>query len=138
MARFLDAHRDPPLSGDFDRESPTGWSGRRSPPIWPSSPPIRPAGSTSWSWTGWPARRRRGWPRSWSSPTGLVVFDNADRWQYNAGYAALADAGFVRFDFYGTRPILVDESCTAIFARSVDWARVNVTIPRGRPSDIRW
>ena len=71
-------------------------------------------------------------------PDGFIVFDNADRWQYQAGYAALAAAGFARLDFYGTRPILVDEGCTAIFARSLDWARVNVGIPKGRPSDIRW
>jgi hypothetical protein len=82
-------------------------------------------------------------PAAWMAaqlvaPDGLIVFDNADRWQYNAGYQALADAGFARLDFYGTRPVLVDESCTAIFARSLDWARVSAAIPRGTPSDIQW
>lgn len=69
---------------------------------------------------------------------GFIVFDNADRWQYGPGFEALAEAGFARLDFFGTRPILVDESCTAIYARTLDWARANQQVSRAQPSDLRW
>lgn len=138
LARFLDAHRDPPLSGDFDRDVDDGL-------VWaPFTAYLAELGAYPAGWfdvvvVDGMARAPAAWMAAqFVKPDGLVVFDNADRWQYNPGYSALADAGFARFDFYGTRPILVDESCTAVFARSVDWARVNITIPRGRPSDIRW
>lgn len=47
---------------------------------------------------------------------GLIVFDNTDRWQYNAGYQALADLGFGRIDFVGPSPMNVYENWTSIFS----------------------
>lgn len=135
---FLAAHPDPPLSGDLRRDIGDGL-------VWePFAAYLteltrHPAGTFDVIVVDGMARAPAAWLAArFVKPAGFVVFDNADRWQYNAGYEALLAAGFARFDFYGTRPILVDEACTAIFARSLDWARVNTSIPRGRPSDIRW
>jgi hypothetical protein len=138
VATFLAAHPDPPLSGDPARDAADGL-------VW--EPFAAYLAELACFPVGWfdvvvvdgMARAPAAWMAAQLvKPDGFVVFDNADRWQYNSGYQALAAAGFARLDFYGTRPILVDESCTAIFARSLDWARVHVDVPRGRPSDIRW
>ena len=138
VVEFLAAHPDPPLSGDEAKDIADGL-------VW------EPFAAYLGALAGYPA----GWfdvvvvdgmaraPAAWlaarlAALDGLVVFDNADRWQYNAGYEALAAAGFARLDFYGTRPVLVDESSTAIFTRSLDWARVAPIIARGRTSDLQW
>jgi hypothetical protein len=138
VERFVAAHPHPPLSGDRDRDVADGlvW---RPFAAYLAELAQYPAGWVDVVVVDGMARAAAAWLAAhYVRPDGFIVFDNADRWQYQAGYAALAEAGFARFDFYGTRPILVDESCTAIFTRSLEWARVNVGIPRGTPSDIRW
>jgi hypothetical protein len=135
---FMAAHPEPPLSGDLNRDIGDGLVCEPFA-AYLTELTTYPAGRFDVVVVDGMARAAAAWLAArFVKPSGIVVFDNADRWQYNAGYHALAAAGFARFDFYGTRPILVDESCTAIFARSLDWARVNTDIPRGRPSDIRW
>lgn len=57
------------------------------------------------------------------SPRGLVVFDNADRPEYAAGYDVLLRAGFVRLDFWGLGPINPYEWCTAVFVRDIETLR---------------
>jgi len=69
---------------------------------------------------------------------GIILFDNSDRWQYNSGFAALAERGFRRVDFYGTGPVNPFESCTSIFARNLDWAARNTVIPPGQISQLGW
>jgi len=138
VEQFIAEHPDPPRSGDFDRDVGDGL-------VWEEFSAYvaelarYPAGYFDVIVVDGMARSAAAWMAArFVRADGFIVFDNADRWQYNAGYAGLAAAGFARIDFYGTRPILVDESCTAIFARSLDWARSNAQIVRGRPSDIRW
>jgi hypothetical protein len=135
---FIEDHPDPPLSGNLDQDTRDGLT-------WPQFAAYvgelaaYPAGHFDVVVVDGMARAMAAWMAAqFVKADGFIVFDNADRWQYNVGYEALAAAGFARIDFYGTRPILVDESCTAIFARSLEWARVNTAIARGRPSDIRW
>jgi SAM-dependent methyltransferase len=70
-------------------------------------------------------------------PGGIVIFDNADRWQYNGAFRSLARAGFRRLDFYGPGPVSRDEWCTAIFARSLDVFADNIDSPKG-DSDLYW
>jgi len=68
--------------------------------------------------------------------SGIIVFDNADRWHYNPGFRILANAGFRRIDFYGTGPINAYEWCTSIFARDLERFARNVEIPKHQKSDI--
>lgn len=51
-------------------------------------------------------------------PTGVVVWDNSDRPEYEPGYAMLARHGFRRLDFWGMGPINTYEWCTSVFYRS--------------------
>lgn len=50
-------------------------------------------------------------------PNGIVVFDNAEREQYNEAFNFLFKNGFSRIDFYGIGPINIDGYCTSIFYR---------------------
>jgi hypothetical protein len=68
---------------------------------------------------------------------GIIVFDNADRWQYNAGYRALAQMGFKRIDYYGPGPASRSEWCTSLFARSLDAFAASVDSPHG-DSELGW
>jgi hypothetical protein len=135
---FLRAHPDRPLSGNFERDVAEGlvcdeFVG------YAAEIAAYPPGYFDVIVIDGMARALTAWMAAHSvAADGFIVFDNADRWQYNTGFAALAEAGFMRLDFYGTRPILVDESCTSIFARSFEWARASMDIPRGRRSDLRW
>lgn len=70
-------------------------------------------------------------------PGGFVLFDNADRWQYNTGFRALASQGFRRMDYYGPGPVNVIEWCTSIFAKSLDPFRDAIDSPRG-DNDLGW
>jgi hypothetical protein len=70
-------------------------------------------------------------------PGGFILFDNADRWQYNAGYRALASQGFRRLDYYGPGPVNVLEWCTSIFAKNLDAFAQSVDSPRG-DNDLGW
>lgn len=68
-------------------------------------------------------------------PDGFIVFDNAERWQYNPAFDALSKAGFCRLDFHGPVPFDIYQSCTSIFTKSLDWACFNQLI--SEPSNIR-
>ncbi len=67
---------------------------------------------------------------------GFIVFDNADRPQYNDAFTLLHAAGFRRIDFYGSGPTLAIEWCTSIFARNFAWLERNQVIPGTYMSDI--
>lgn len=54
-----------------------------------------------------------------STPNGIIVFDNSDRDEYSAGYAALTRAGFARIDFSGLGPINPYGWTTSLFVRSL-------------------
>lgn len=48
---------------------------------------------------------------------GIVIFDNSDREEYQAGYDYLTEQGFKRLDFVGLGPIVMISTATAIFYR---------------------
>lgn len=52
-------------------------------------------------------------------PGGFILFDNSDRWQYNAAYQMLHAAGFRRIDYYGPGPVNKLEWCTSLFVRDL-------------------
>lgn len=56
---------------------------------------------------------------SYLKPGGFILFDNSDRWQYNAAYQMLHAAGFRRIDYYGPGPVNKLEWCTSIFVRDL-------------------
>jgi hypothetical protein len=68
---------------------------------------------------------------------GFLVFDNADRWHYNAAYRQLREAGFHRIDFYGPGPVNRIEWCTAIFTRDLSAFSANVERAKGE-GDLGW
>lgn len=72
------------------------------------------------------------------APDGIIVFDNADRWQYNAGYLALAELGFGRVDFWGPGPVNSDPWCTSIFYRSTKWSMPLIVVDPKRKTGIDW
>ncbi len=53
-------------------------------------------------------------------PEGAIVFDNADRDDYAAGYEALRAAGFVRIDFTGPGPINPYAWTTSVWTKSIE------------------
>ncbi|MDR2219160.1 MAG: hypothetical protein LBE24_01080 [Methylobacillus sp.] len=71
-------------------------------------------------------------------PDGIIVFDNSDRWQYNAAYQFLHEAGFAQIDFYGPGPVNAVETCTSIFTRDLRIFTANIARPRGNFADIGW
>jgi predicted O-methyltransferase YrrM len=71
-------------------------------------------------------------------PSGIVIFDNSDRWQYNPGFRSLADAGFRRIDFYGGGPRNHYGWCTSIFCRDLEWLAGHTTVPETQPSDLTY
>ncbi|WP_119681701.1 O-methyltransferase [Indioceanicola profundi] len=70
-------------------------------------------------------------------PDGFIIFDNSDRWQYNAGYRHLREYGFHRIDYYGPGPVNLWEWCTSLFTRSLEPFSSNVDSPRG-DNDLGW
>jgi hypothetical protein len=70
-------------------------------------------------------------------PGGFILFDNSDRWQYNAGYRALNAQGFQRIDYYGPGPVNVIEWCTSIFAKNFGAFTTSIDSPRG-DNDLGW
>ena len=52
------------------------------------------------------------------SDTGVIIWDNSDRSEYQQGIAKLLESGFKRLDFYGPAPGSFRESCTTIFYRA--------------------
>jgi len=71
------------------------------------------------------------------APHGIIVWDNAERWQYNEGFAMLGAKGWRRIDFYGPGPIQAYEWCTSIFARDLDWLPADLTITEARRYPLR-
>lgn len=51
--------------------------------------------------------------------SGIIIFDNSDRAEYEAGYQLLRKAGFQRIDFWGLGPINPYEWCTSLFLKSL-------------------
>ena len=81
VSRFLDAHRDPPLSGDFDRDVADGlvWAPFTA---YLAELAAYPAGWFDVVVVDGMARAPAAWMAAQLvKPEGLVVFDNADRWQ---------------------------------------------------------
>jgi hypothetical protein len=70
-------------------------------------------------------------------PKGFIVFDNSDRWQYNAGYKMLHDQGFSRIDYYGPAPANCNELCTSIFTQTLEPFAGNISSPKG-DNDLGW
>lgn len=72
------------------------------------------------------------------APDGFIVFDNSDRYQYNAGYEALYDLGFGRVDFWGPGPVNPESWCTSIFYRTQKWSYPLITVSPKRKTAIDW
>jgi SAM-dependent methyltransferase len=70
-------------------------------------------------------------------PGGIIVFDNTDRWQYNAAYQMLSDAEFRRIDYYGPGPVNRLEWCTSLFVRDLAVFQQSVDSPQG-DCDLGW
>ena len=51
---------------------------------------------------------------------GVIVWDNSDRTEYDAGYRFLLDHGFRRLDFGGMGPINAYGWCTSLFYRPLN------------------
>src|SRR5260221_5434457 len=68
--------------------------------------------------------------------SGVILFDNSDRPDYNEGYRALAEMGFKRIDFYGPGPANSYEWATSIFCKQFEWLSKNVVIPETQKCDI--
>ena len=49
---------------------------------------------------------------------GVVVWDNSDRTEYQAGYDYLKEKDFKRFDFWGLGPLNSYQWCTSLFYRT--------------------
>lgn len=70
-------------------------------------------------------------------PSGFIVFDNSDRWQYNGAFKMLSAAGFRRIDYYGPGPVNRIEWCTSLFVKTADVFRDSVDSPQG-DCDLGW
>jgi hypothetical protein len=70
-------------------------------------------------------------------PSGIIVFDNSDRWQYNSAYQMLSAAGFRRIDFYGPGPVNRQEWCTSLFVKDLDVFKGSIDSPQG-DCDLGW
>jgi hypothetical protein len=68
---------------------------------------------------------------------GFIIFDNSDRWQYNAAYKILTEAGFYRLDYYGPGPVNRYEWCTSIFTKTLAPFAFSVDSPKG-VTDMGW
>jgi len=54
------------------------------------------------------------------SPSGVIVWDNSDRTEYDTGYRFLQANGFRRLDFWGMGPINTYGWCTSVFYRPLN------------------
>jgi hypothetical protein len=70
-------------------------------------------------------------------PEGIIVFDNTDRWQYNAAYRILNTAGFQRIDYYGPGPVNRLEWCTSLFVKDLAVFQDSIDSPQG-DCDLGW
>lgn len=58
------------------------------------------------------------------SDAGIIILDNADRWQYNAAHQYLIDQkGFNRLDFHGLGPVNTYGWTTSIFFKQTDFVK---------------
>jgi predicted O-methyltransferase YrrM len=53
-------------------------------------------------------------------PDGVIVWDNSDRSEYDAGYEFLIENRFKRLDFWGMGPINTYGWCTSVFYRPLN------------------
>lgn len=53
------------------------------------------------------------------APSGIIVFDNSDRAEYQDADALLKKEGFFRVDFWGPMPSYLYKSCTSIYSKEV-------------------
>lgn len=52
------------------------------------------------------------------APTGVIIFDDTDREEYNAGLRSMREAGWKIVDFWGMAPGLHYKKCTSILYRN--------------------
>jgi hypothetical protein len=58
------------------------------------------------------------------APDGLIIFDNTDIPTYQPALRQLGDLGYLRIDFFGTRPLYSMLGCTSVFSRDMaKWLR---------------
>jgi hypothetical protein len=69
------------------------------------------------------------------SPNGVIIFDNADGPEFDAGQQHLLDCGFYRLDFWGPIPSYLYKNCTSVFFRNPDLLR-RKTVPSQHRSSI--
>lgn len=50
--------------------------------------------------------------------SGVLVLDNSDREEYNAGINYLLQSGFKKIDFWGIAPSFAHQTCTTVFYRT--------------------
>jgi hypothetical protein len=62
-------------------------------------------------------------------PTGIIILDNSDRWQYNALQQYLVDNGFGRIDFWGPGPVNAIGWCTSFFSKQYNIKSNNINRP---------
>ena len=68
-------------------------------------------------------------------PGGLIVFDNADGPEFDAGQQYLIDQGFYRLDFWGLIPSYLYKNCTSVFFRDPELLR-RKTVPSAHRSSV--
>ena len=56
-------------------------------------------------------------------PGGIIVFDNADGSEFDAGQQTLIDQGFYRIDFWGPIPSYLYKNCTSVFFKDPELLR---------------
>lgn len=71
-------------------------------------------------------------------PEGLIILDNSDRWQYNAGLRWMASQGFARLDFSGPGPWNRFGWATSIFTRSVRALQPRLVERPAKWGDLGW
>jgi len=69
--------------------------------------------------------------------SGILIFDNANRWQYNSIFDYLGSMGHRRVDFYGPGPVSKKEWSTAIFIKDLSILEGTSTVPVGS-GDLGW
>jgi hypothetical protein len=51
---------------------------------------------------------------------GLIILDNSDKPQNHPAMQRMADLGYLRIDFTGTRPLATRFNCTSVFSRRME------------------
>jgi hypothetical protein len=50
----------------------------------------------------------------------LIILDNSDKPQNHPAMQRMADLGYLRIDFTGTRPLATRFNCTSVFSRRME------------------